>query len=206
MSKNRRLARGSERIQDPQALKALAHPARIRLLAELRTFGPLRVTDLVERCGLSPASTSYHLRQLAAHDFIREVPTLARDKREHWWEAAGSLTWSTADFLDRGDQLRVEVTLQEELLQLQIGRYRDYLASLPQLDPAWADAAANFEHTVRLSPKGLRKLYDQLQQLLEGIESLPEPEHDDPLVRMVAVHFQAFPLALEHQSSKETES
>lgn len=203
MSKNRRPVRENDRIQDPQTLRALAHPARIRLLAELRTFGPLRVTDLVERCGLSPASTSYHLRQLAAHDFIREVPTLARDKREHWWEPAGSPTWSTGDFLERGDQLRVEVTIQEELLKLQMSRYRDYLASLTQLDPAWADAATNFEYSVRLSPKGLRKLYEQLQRLLEGIESLPVSEPDDPLVRMVAVHFQAFPLALENHAAKQ---
>jgi len=195
MSTDREPVSESDRIQDPQALRALAHPARIRLLAEIRTFGPLRVTDLVERCGLSPASASYHLRQLKTYGFIREVPSLARDKREHWWETAGSPTWSTADFLDRGDQLRLEITLQEELLQLQITRYRDYLASLPTLEPEWADAATNFEHTVRLTPKGLRTLYEQLQRLLDNVEAMPNSPKGEPTARVVAVHIQAFPLA-----------
>src|SRR6478609_11448403 len=69
----------------PAQLKALAHPLRVQILDLLSTHGALTASRLADLVGESSGSTSYHLRQLARHGFVREV----RDRgtaRERWWE------------------------------------------------------------------------------------------------------------------------
>ena len=52
--------------------KALAHPLRRRILAELRRE-PASATTLAQALGESTGATSYHLRELAKYGFIEEV-------------------------------------------------------------------------------------------------------------------------------------
>src|SRR5690606_24427705 len=68
----------------PAQLKALAHPLRIQILDLLSTHGSLTASGLAELVGESSGSTSYHLRQLARHDFVREVAGKGT-ARERWW-------------------------------------------------------------------------------------------------------------------------
>lgn len=49
--------------------KALAEPARLSVLNELRV-GPRSVTDLIEATGLSQANLSKHLQVLHGHGFV----------------------------------------------------------------------------------------------------------------------------------------
>jgi DNA-binding transcriptional ArsR family regulator len=60
-------------LRDPRALRAIAHPVRVRLLEELAFGGPATATELSERIGESPANCSWHLRQLAKHAFVEEA-------------------------------------------------------------------------------------------------------------------------------------
>ena len=52
-----------------ERLRALAEPARLQLLNELRR-GERTVTELVERSGLSQANVSKHLQLLLAAGFV----------------------------------------------------------------------------------------------------------------------------------------
>ena len=54
----------------PEALRALSHPVRLRLLGLLRMDGPSTASALATRLGLNSGATSYHLRQLAQHGFV----------------------------------------------------------------------------------------------------------------------------------------
>ena len=67
------------------ALKGLAHPLRMAIYDALSTQGPQTATSLAKRLGESSGATSYHLRQLARHQLIREVEG-ERSGREKWWE------------------------------------------------------------------------------------------------------------------------
>ena len=49
-------------VPDATALKALAHPVRLRMLGMLRVDGPATATQLAARLGLNSGATSYHLR------------------------------------------------------------------------------------------------------------------------------------------------
>ena len=59
-------------VTDPRALRALAHPIRIRLLEVLGLAGPLTATQAGERIGETPTMCSFHLRQLAKWLFRNE--------------------------------------------------------------------------------------------------------------------------------------
>jgi DNA-binding transcriptional ArsR family regulator len=72
-------------VTDPQALRALAHPLRQRILFELTTRGHARAADLAQALGEPANSVSFHLRVLARAGLIAEAPEHARDKRDRVW-------------------------------------------------------------------------------------------------------------------------
>lgn len=73
------------RSLDAGALKALAHPLRVRIFDLLSERGPQTASTLAALVGETSGSMSYHLRALAAHDLIREVEGRGT-ARERWWE------------------------------------------------------------------------------------------------------------------------
>ena len=79
-------------VRDVEELRALAHPMRQRILRRLHEAGPATSTTLARDLGENSGIMSYHLRLLAAHDFVREVPGRGRG-RERWWEASPQPAW-----------------------------------------------------------------------------------------------------------------
>lgn len=73
------------RTLDSGALKALAHPLRVKIFDLLASQGPQTASSLAAMVGETSGATSYHLRALAAHDLIREMPDRGT-ARERWWE------------------------------------------------------------------------------------------------------------------------
>ncbi|MBN0040492.1 helix-turn-helix transcriptional regulator [Cellulosimicrobium cellulans] len=73
-------------VQDPAALRAIAHPLRQRILMELAVLGHARATDLARATGEPANSVSFHLRVLAKAGMIVEAPEHARDRRDRVWK------------------------------------------------------------------------------------------------------------------------
>src|ERR1700683_2068981 len=65
--------RSVTRLTDPRALRAYAHPVRLKLVALLRTEGPLTATRAGELLGESSGTCSFHLRQLAKYGLVEEA-------------------------------------------------------------------------------------------------------------------------------------
>lgn len=72
-------------VQDPAALRAIAHPIRQRILSELAALGHARAADLAQVIDEPANSVSFHLRVLAKAGMIEEAPEHARDRRERVW-------------------------------------------------------------------------------------------------------------------------
>lgn len=72
-------------IRDAEALRAVAHPLRQRIMVELIAVGHGRAADLARRLDAPPNAVSFHLRVLAKAGLIVEAPELARDKRDRVW-------------------------------------------------------------------------------------------------------------------------
>ncbi|MCR1981673.1 helix-turn-helix domain-containing protein [Cellulosimicrobium cellulans] len=73
-------------VQDPAALRAIAHPLRQRILMELAVLGHARAADLARATGEPANSVSFHLRVLARAGMIVEAPERARDRRDRVWK------------------------------------------------------------------------------------------------------------------------
>ncbi|MCF6744322.1 helix-turn-helix transcriptional regulator [Blastococcus sp. KM273128] len=154
------------RVTDVRALRALSHPLRNRLLGLLRLHGPATASGLARAVGESSGSTSYHLRQLAAHGFVEEVEEQGSG-RERWWRARHRMTsWRAADLLAQEGGAEA----QEEMTRLQVDRQAAvvdaWYAQRQQLDPEWADAASLNDYALRLTAEEARALAAELTATL----------------------------------------
>src|SRR5689334_20204874 len=79
-------ARGKARreLRDPRALRAMAHPFRLRLLDVMIRRGTLTSAEAAEATGENTGTCSFHLRQLAKYGYIE--PAEPRDGRERRWK------------------------------------------------------------------------------------------------------------------------
>ena len=186
-------------VSDVRALRALSHPLRNRLLALLRLDGPSTATLLGARVGESSGSTSYHLRQLAAHGFVEEVEDRGTG-RERWWRARHRLTsWSAGEVAaqDGGTQVQDEMTL----LQLS-GHGRVLNAWWEQregLGADWAEAASLSDYALRLTPGQAGELAEQLGAVVRGWLGAHPPEggaggEPDQGTQLVSVLVDVLPL------------
>jgi DNA-binding transcriptional ArsR family regulator len=72
-------------LDDPRALRALAHPARQQLVHELFSGRVLTATEAAEIVGLTPSAVSHHLRALEKWGIARRSKSTG-DGRERPWE------------------------------------------------------------------------------------------------------------------------
>ncbi|HEU5375387.1 MAG TPA: helix-turn-helix domain-containing protein [Ktedonobacteraceae bacterium] len=151
----------SEKVNEVQAIRALAHPLRLKLLDLLRFEGPSTATLLGQRLGESSGATSYHLRQLARYGFVAETPS--KGKRERWWRyQERKLMISVGETSDREER-----TLLAELLSREAHALDRFLAARSHLGE-W-DEVAFFQS------RGFRLTVEELEAVRKGIEDVLAP-------------------------------
>ncbi|QFZ21025.1 ArsR/SmtB family transcription factor [Saccharothrix syringae] len=176
-------------ITDVEELRTLAHPLRQRILRHLGQSGPATASTLGRALGESSGATSYHLRMLARHSFVEEVPERAHG-RERWWRVpAHDLRFPRAP---RDPEVR---TLLEQLNQLKLAAdqelFADFLARRDELGE-WAEALPYSRGSVRVTLPELREFFDEYMALLKRYQ---RPVEETPAgARQVAVRFFAFPV------------
>src|ERR1700683_4857459 len=87
--------RSVSRLTDPRALRAYAHPVRLKLVSLLRTEGPLTATRAAELLGESSGTCSFHLRQLAKYGLVEEAGG-GTGREKPWRATALSTSWEAA--------------------------------------------------------------------------------------------------------------
>ncbi|WP_162942293.1 ArsR/SmtB family transcription factor [Desertimonas flava] len=70
-------------LSEPEAFKAIAHPARFRIIEELYSGRELTATEAAEVVGLTPSAMSYHLRALERFGLVERGQS--DDGRERPW-------------------------------------------------------------------------------------------------------------------------
>lgn len=119
-------------IYDPKAMRAMAHPLRIRLLEALAAEGSATATRCSQLLGDSPSNCSFHLRLLAKYGFIE--PAAGRSGRERPWRLT-SVTQSVRTDYDDPDSVAAVRALDESLLNWELGRIRAAIHHPPE--PQW---------------------------------------------------------------------
>ncbi|MFE5617881.1 ArsR/SmtB family transcription factor [Streptomyces sp. NPDC056470] len=185
-------AKPQSRTLDPRSLRGLAHPLRIQLLRALRHHGPATASQLAERLGESSGATSYHLRQLAAHGFVADDPTLGKG-RERWWKAAvQGTTFDESLYHDPDPEVRgaVEVYLHE-IATIHTQELNTWLGTRHEWDESWLGASDMSDFTLRLPPERLRELSQKIHELIGSYSEAAGP--DTPGAARVRMHLHAFP-------------
>jgi len=159
------------RIGSAEALRALGHPTRLRLLGRLRLRGDSTATECAEEIGESAASCSYHLRTLAKHGFVEEVPSA--DGRERRWHArVASVDWDTGT--EASEEFRAASALaRAALLQLSDDTIRAYLEHERSFSKAWQEAASFLQTAIMATPAELGKRGARIVHV--SVRAVPEP-------------------------------
>ncbi|MFD0691182.1 winged helix-turn-helix domain-containing protein [Actinomadura fibrosa] len=175
-------------MTDPRQVRLLAHPLRQRI-AEVMRRGPVSSTTLARELGESTGATSYHLRRLAEHGFIEEVPGRGRG-RERWWRHVPA-DRRLPPYSRQSPEMREAVG---EVTRLEFANELDLLARFERvrddLGP-WADALLFSFSTVTLTPDQLRPFFEEYIALLYRYKNADEDPPPD--ARTLVVRFLAFP-------------
>ncbi|MBN1091937.1 helix-turn-helix transcriptional regulator [Blastococcus sp. TML/M2B] len=177
-------------VRDVRALRALAHPLRMSLLAALRSDGPSTASRLAERLGESSGATSYHLRQLAGFGFVEEVPGEGTG-RERWWRALHRSTrWNSEELLAEPGGREVVDELTDRLVAQQRRMLAAFAANREQDDDEWRATASLNDWALRLSPARARELVGELNAVVQRWRD----EHEEPGQPLVRLLLDLFPL------------
>jgi DNA-binding transcriptional ArsR family regulator len=179
-------------LSDPASLKALGHPLRQRILRRLHRDGPATATTLAAELGENTGATSYHLRRLAEHGFVEDVPERAKG-RERWWRARpqdlrflprSAMTEDARAALDHLTELNAA---EDDAALDRFQRRRDQMGQ-------WGDALLFSRGALRLTGEELLAFWEEYLALLNRYRSDdPEGGRANPEARRILVRFLAFP-------------
>ncbi|WP_223256633.1 ArsR/SmtB family transcription factor [Micromonospora endophytica] len=182
---------GRLHLTDPRAMRALAHPTRLRLLGELRAHGPQTVGMLSELVDEAVGSVSYHLRKLAEHGFVQEAPEHARSRRERWWRAAHVLTgWEPLEMLADPERKAASDLLRRAVLERYQQVFQSYLAAEATFEAEWVRGTASGDRGFHLTAAELQELRAELEALAARWQQRSDPDRAD--ARRVTLIYQAF--------------
>jgi DNA-binding transcriptional ArsR family regulator len=181
------------RLTDPRALRAVAHPTRLALVGLLRREGPLTATRAAELLGESPASCSFHLRQLARHGMVEEAGG-GHGRQRPWRAAARSTSWPNV--ADNPDLAAATSLLRSVLAERYFEAVMRWLEAMEADEPVeWQEAAHFGDSHLFVTAEELRSIGHRLEALLAPYaERTANPDLRPASGRPVTFLHLAFPL------------
>jgi DNA-binding transcriptional ArsR family regulator len=184
----------SDRQLDLESLKALAHPLRVQLLDTLSVYGQFTASGLAERLGESSGATSYHLRQLERHGFVREVEGKGTG-RERWWERVpGGISLWTADTADSPAGRAATQSVMRQWERNRSTLLTDFQErGFDVLPREWVESSNVSTANLRLTAEQLKEIVDAWDKFSNEFVAKYRGQNP-PGSRPVQVHFNAFPV------------
>ena len=188
----RELPRRVVELSDPVALRALAHPIRLKLVGLLRTEGPLTATQAATRLGESSGSTSFHLRALAKYGLVEETGD-GKGRAKPWRATAEFTSWpSLAQAPEAAGAIQA---LQSAIAQRYLERLSDWLQTSAQEPAEWQAVAGMGDSIVYLTVDELAAFGRGLDALLAGfLDRTARPELRPPGSRPVDIVHLLLPM------------
>jgi DNA-binding transcriptional ArsR family regulator len=182
-------------ITEPQDLRALAHPLRVRLLGALRLDGPATASALARRFGVTSGLTSYHLRALAERGFVEDDPGRGGG-RERWWRAAHDAhEWhvpADGDADDVAGRVEAARALSAEHARVYARWIERVATTEPELEPEWRPTVTLTDRWMRLAPEQLARLGAEVEAVIARFAD-EAVAAEAPGARRVGTLFAAFP-------------
>src|SRR3954454_23096822 len=166
-----------QQVVGPAALKGLAHPLRLQLLAELNARGSATASQLATALGESSGSTSYHLRQLHRHGFVEEDAQRGTARERVWIPRRGGWSVPALDLAqDPATSAAVDLVLQAELA-LDQKRVLEVMSHAAEWPEEWREATVRRDTHVTLDAAQLARMHEELGQVVERYRAM-EPGQD----------------------------
>jgi DNA-binding transcriptional ArsR family regulator len=150
-------------LDDPVAIRALAHPLRHSIMSIIGRLGRATTADAARELGISHGLASHHLRQLAKYGFVEQIA--GKDHRERPWRmVATSYNWAGARDTAEGSSA-VDVLEQffaEQALDEFLG-WQQRRGSWPE---AWREHTGVGQSSVYLTLAELAELTDAFEALI----------------------------------------
>ena len=183
-----------DRVLDSGALRALAHPLRVRIYDILSQYGPQTASSLAERLGESSGSTSYHLRALAKQDLIREAADRGTG-RERWWERpVGGVSFANPSAMATPAGRAATQVVMTEFLRNRNDQLLEFVnRGIGGEDELWQDGTLISTATARLTPEQSKELTLKIMALIdEAVDNNRNQTGES--VRPVTIRADLFPL------------
>lgn len=187
-------AAATDRRLDIESLKALAHPLRVEILDVLSVYGPFTASGLAERLGESSGATSYHLRQLERHGFVREMEGRGT-ARERWWERVpGAINLDATELGGTAASRAATKTVMRQWERTRSALLSEFQErGLDVLPANWLTASVLSTVNLRLTPEQLEEISEEWARFIEPFVARYRGANP-PGSRAVQLHFNAFPV------------
>lgn len=178
--------------EEPLAMRALAHPTRLRLLEQLTVRGPMTATEAAGYVGESPSSCSFHLRTLAKYRFVEEAGG-GTGRQRPWRVVRVGNRWRS------GPGTEAAVRTAGEALAAQVRRHDrelldEYHARQAELPAEWTEAVVHANFDGWLTGEELAEISARLLASWQPfLERLTDPARRPAGARLVHMFAHAFP-------------
>ncbi|MET9919643.1 winged helix-turn-helix domain-containing protein [Streptomyces sp. NPDC006435] len=186
-----RLPAESDVELDTAALRVLAHPLRINVLALLRQRGPSTATRVAGELGINPGAASYHLRRLAAGGLIVEEPGRGTG-RERWWRAAHRQSVHDPTSAAAPERQEAGRAYAHAVALACTERLRAAAQEVPSLPEEWFEVSAFGDFVLRLAPEDVARMRDEVFAVISRYRQAADRGAGELVP--VAVQVQAFPV------------
>ncbi|MEB7505447.1 helix-turn-helix domain-containing protein [Arthrobacter koreensis] len=180
-------------LLDITRLKALAHPIRIALLESLSRHGAQTACGVADRLGESSGSTSYHLRQLAKHGFVREVEGKGT-ARERWWERVPEAIQTSSQMAKSPATRDATRILAKSVKDGHSKALIEFINNSDSLPDEWAETSILMGATLHLTLEEAQEVSRQASAHLDKLLSPYRGRADVDGTRPVELHLNYFPL------------
>lgn len=178
-------------LDNAKALRAYAHPVRMKLILALRTRGPLTATQAGRLLGESSGTCSFHLRQLAKYGLVAETGDgVGREKP--WRATATSTDWDDAP--QDAETAVAAGLLAEVLAESYFAQLMRWLEVRDEEEEEWRRAALLGDRFLWLTADELAQLGRDIVAVSDKyFERTVKPELRPPGARLVTSLHITFP-------------
>jgi DNA-binding transcriptional ArsR family regulator len=150
-------------LDDPVAIRALAHPLRHSIMSIIGRLGRATTADAARELGISHGLASHHLRQLAKYGFVEQIA--GKDHRERPWRmVATSYNWAGARDTAEGSSA-VDV-LEQFFAEQALDDFLRWQQRRGRWPEAWREHTGIGQSSVYLTLAELTELTDAFEALI----------------------------------------
>lgn len=154
-------------IDDPERIRGVTHPLRLRLLDLLGEHGELTASECAQLTGESVASCSFHLRQLEKYGFIERAEPRGREKP---WKVVGSGGYATTIDPDIPGSVQATAELARLNFQHRAQGLWEAVERLGDEPPEWMDATRLMNAAFWATAEETTALAEEIMALIDRFE------------------------------------